>query len=152
MENKSENYFKQYLKNVTNDQLVQFYNDVEWTPFPVLVIKEYQQRFMVYSGEKIRAVKSNEIACFQIIEKDVFLCTFDNRNYSLDYSLDKIEKMVDPDIFFRINRKQIINIEAVETMYQLSGSRIKIILNPPSEEETVVSFHRVSAFKKWLNR
>ena len=45
MENKSEDYFKQYLKNVTNDQLIQFYDDVEWTPFPILVIKEYQNRF-----------------------------------------------------------------------------------------------------------
>lgn len=45
MENKSEDYFKQYLKNVTNDQLIQFYDDVEWTPFPILVIKEYQHRF-----------------------------------------------------------------------------------------------------------
>ena len=45
MENKSEDYFKQYLKNVTNEQLNQFYDDVEWTPFPVLVIKEYQRRF-----------------------------------------------------------------------------------------------------------
>ncbi|MDH3191894.1 MAG: hypothetical protein OEM18_04330 [Nitrosopumilus sp.] len=45
MENKSEDYFRQYLKNITNDQLIQFYDDVEWTPFPVLVIKEYQHRF-----------------------------------------------------------------------------------------------------------
>ncbi len=45
MENKSEDYFKKYLKNVTNEQLNQFYDDVEWTPFPVLVIKEYQHRF-----------------------------------------------------------------------------------------------------------
>jgi len=42
---KSENYFKDYLKDITNEQLVQFYDDVEWTPFPVLVIKEYQNRF-----------------------------------------------------------------------------------------------------------
>jgi len=45
LENKSEDYFRQYLKNITNDQLIQFYDDVEWTPFPVLVIKEYQHRF-----------------------------------------------------------------------------------------------------------
>ncbi len=42
---KSESYFKDFLKNTTNEQLVQFYDDVEWTPFPVLVIKEYQNRF-----------------------------------------------------------------------------------------------------------
>ena len=45
MAKKSENYFKDYLKDITNEQLVQFYDDVEWTPFPVLVIKEYQNRF-----------------------------------------------------------------------------------------------------------
>ena len=45
MQQKSERYFKEYLENITNEQLVQFYNDLEWTPFPVLVIKEYQGRF-----------------------------------------------------------------------------------------------------------
>ena len=45
MQKKSERYFKDYLKDVTNEQLVQFYDDVEWTAFPVLVIKEYQNRF-----------------------------------------------------------------------------------------------------------
>ena len=45
MQQKSESYFKKYLENITNEQLVQFYNDLEWTPFPVLVIKEYQNRF-----------------------------------------------------------------------------------------------------------
>jgi len=113
---------------------------------------DYQQRFMVYAGEKIRAVRAMEIAYFYISEKEVFLCTFDGRNYGLDYSLDKIEGLIDPDLFFRINRKFIINFDAIENMYNLSGSRIKVILKPASNEETIVSFHRISAFKKWLNR
>ena len=53
MENKSEDYFQQYLKNITNEQLVQFYDDVEWTLFPVLVIKEYQRRFKVKNKKEI---------------------------------------------------------------------------------------------------
>jgi hypothetical protein len=50
---KSENYFKDYLKNITNEQLVQFYDDVEWTPFPVLVIKEYQNRFKAKNKKEV---------------------------------------------------------------------------------------------------
>jgi len=50
---KSESYFKDYLKNITNEQLVQFYDDVEWTPFPVLVIKEYQNRFKVKNKKEV---------------------------------------------------------------------------------------------------
>ena len=53
MENKSEDYFQQYLKNITNEQLVQFYDDVEWTLFPVLVIKEYQCRFKIKNKKEI---------------------------------------------------------------------------------------------------
>jgi hypothetical protein len=50
---KSESYFKDYLHNITNEQLVQFYDDVEWTPFPVLVIKEYQNRFKVKNKKEV---------------------------------------------------------------------------------------------------
>jgi hypothetical protein len=50
---KSESFFKDYLKNITNDQLVQFYDDVEWTPFPVLVIKEYQKRFKAKNKKEV---------------------------------------------------------------------------------------------------
>ena len=45
LEKKSEDQFNQYLNSITDSQLIQFYNDVEWTPFPILVIKEYQRRF-----------------------------------------------------------------------------------------------------------
>ena len=53
MENKSEEYFRKYLKNISNNQLVQFYDDIEWTPFPVLVIKEYQTRFKVKNNKEV---------------------------------------------------------------------------------------------------
>lgn len=53
MKNKSENYFKEYLGNISNDQLIQFYNDLEWTPFPVLVLKEYQNRFKTKNKKEV---------------------------------------------------------------------------------------------------
>ena len=53
MANKSESYFKDYLHNITNEQLVQFYDDVEWTPFPVLVLKEYQNRFKAKNKKEV---------------------------------------------------------------------------------------------------
>ena len=53
MAKKSESYFKNYLKNITNEQLVQFYDDLEWTPFPVLVIKEYQNRFNAKNKKEV---------------------------------------------------------------------------------------------------
>ena len=45
MNKKSEEFFIKYLKTLPNSHIKQFYNDVEWTPYPVLVIKEFQRRF-----------------------------------------------------------------------------------------------------------
>jgi len=64
LQKKSETYFKDYLKGIPNEQLIQFYDDVEWTPFPVLVIKEYQNRFKTKNKkEVVQKLKSHaEIA------------------------------------------------------------------------------------------
>ena len=51
MNKKSEEFFIKYLKTLPNSHIKQFYNDVEWTPYPVLVIKEYQRRFKPKDAE-----------------------------------------------------------------------------------------------------
>ena len=48
---KSEGFFIEYLKTLPDSHIKQFYNDVEWTPYPVLVIKEFQRRFKPKDAE-----------------------------------------------------------------------------------------------------
>ena len=45
MDNKSEAFLIKYLKSLPDSRIKQFYDAVEWTPYPVLVIKEFQRRF-----------------------------------------------------------------------------------------------------------
>ena len=58
--------------------------------------------------------------------------------------------MADPRAFFRINRQFIVNIESVKEMYAYSKSRVKLLLSPPTDKETVVSTEHSPVFKKWL--
>ena len=51
MNEKSEEFFIKYLKTLPNSHIRQFYNDVEWTPYPVLIIKEFQRRFKPKDAE-----------------------------------------------------------------------------------------------------
>ena len=51
MNKKSEEFFIKYLKTLPNSHIKQFYDDVEWTPYPVLVIKEFQRRFKPKDAE-----------------------------------------------------------------------------------------------------
>ena len=51
MDNKSEKHLIKYLKSLPDNQIKQFYDAVEWTPYPVLVIKEFQRRFQPNDDE-----------------------------------------------------------------------------------------------------
>ncbi len=114
----------------------------------------YKQRFMVQRGEKILHVSTSEMAYMYAIQKDVFATTFDNKSYALEFTLEKLSGMLDPEMFFRINRKYVININAIDSMVARSRGRIKVNLNPPADdpEEAVVSVDRSPEFKKWLDK
>lgn len=113
---------------------------------------EYQQRFAVYAGQKIKSIQTKDIAYFFITEKSVFLTTIDNVQYAVDFTLDKLEEILEPKQFFRLNRKIIANIDSIKNIYAASKSRITIHLNPSFSEEVVVSLSRAVDFREWLNK
>jgi DNA-binding LytR/AlgR family response regulator len=117
-----------------------------------LPYKNYKQRFMIQAGSRIRTIPVSEIAYFYFSGKDTFICTFENRHYPAEYSLDKLEGMIDPDVYYRINRKMILNIKSIHQIYSLSKSRLKLELIPAFEEEVLVSFNKTSDFRDWLNK
>ncbi|HCE58288.1 MAG TPA: DNA-binding response regulator [Prolixibacteraceae bacterium] len=114
---------------------------------------EYKKRFLIQIADKIRKVEVSEVACFYAMEKGCYISTFQGNNYPVDYSLDKLETMLEPDLFFRINRKFIVNMNAITNMVAYSRSRIKLELKPKpgTSDETIVSIERTAEFKKWLN-
>lgn len=113
---------------------------------------QYQERFLVSAGMKLKIIKTNEIAYFYVRETGVYLCTKSDKHYCLDYTLDKLEKILDPDVFFRINRQFIVNIDAIENMVTVSKSRLQLNLNPKATDEVIVSVNNVHDFRIWLNR
>lgn len=114
---------------------------------------EYKKRFLVRYSQIIQKVEVEDIAYFYAMEKSVFLTNFKNETLSIDYTLDKLQEIIDPGKFFRINRKMIINIKAIKKMYAYSRSRIKLDLAPPAPKniEALVSIERTSDFKNWID-
>jgi two-component system, LytTR family, response regulator LytT len=114
--------------------------------------REFKQRFLVYVGEQIVSVQTSEIAYFYSVEKSTFLTTHSGKSYGLDLSLDKLEKLLSPKFFFRINRQYFIAFESIKKISMLSKSRIKLILEPLATDETLVSTARTAEFREWLDR
>ena len=114
--------------------------------------KIYKSRFIIKVGEKMRSVKTEEIACFYSMMKFTYLQTNQKRNYPIDYTLDQLEELLDPHTFFRVNRKIIIHFDSIDEIHTWSGSRLKIVLHCNYDEDVVVSRERVKDFKAWLDR
>jgi hypothetical protein len=58
--------------------------------------------------------------------------------------------MLDPQVFFRINRQFIIHINAIREMFPGAKAKVMLSLNPPIDYEAVVSSDKSGLFKKWL--
>lgn len=115
---------------------------------------EYKKRFLVQIADKYKKVETGDIAYFFALEKSVFFRTTERQTYPLDITLDQVEKVIDPELFFRINRKYIVNINAISNMISWSKRRIKVELRPAMDDnvDTIVSMERYSEFKKWLDK
>ena len=113
--------------------------------------KEYKTRFLVKSGQTIDTIKTEEIHHFETKESMSFLITNKGNHYSIDYTLDQLETMLQPKDFFRINRKIILNIHSIEKVSTYFNSRLSITTNFLDNDARIVSRDRVNDFKKWLD-
>lgn len=111
---------------------------------------DYKKRFVVRYGEHIKTIDIEEVVYFYTEDKATFLCTKDARRFVVDFNLDTLDSILDPKVFFRINRQYIISIHSIAEMFAYSKSRVLIKLNPPSKHETIVSTERSADFKHWL--
>jgi len=112
-----------------------------------------KERFLIKVGEHYRSVQISSINCFYIKERCNFINVDNGKNYDIDYSLDKVEHMIDSKMFFRVNRNFIINFSAIHDIIVYSSNRLKIILsNWTEKDEIMVSRERVADFKNWMDR
>jgi DNA-binding LytR/AlgR family response regulator len=112
----------------------------------------YKDRFMVTIGTKIRSIPTTDIAYFYFEDKATWLTTVDGQHVSLEYSLDKLTTLLDPNTFFRVNRSVLVSLMAIRTIHTYSGSKLKLDLGPASRFEVFVSGDRITAFKEWLGK
>ncbi len=111
---------------------------------------DHKKRFLVRYGEHMKTINIEDTVYFYTEDKVNFICTKDGRRFVIDYNLDALETLLDPKVFFRINRQYIIAIYSITEMFTYSKSRVLIKLNPPAKHETIVSTERSADFKSWL--
>lgn len=112
----------------------------------------FRQRFLIKQGKDFIYVPTKDIAYIYSEDSLTFLMDRQNKRHLLEAPLDQIEKQLDPDQFFRINRKQIVHIESIQKIFSFFNNRLKLNLAPESKAEAIVSRERVKYFKEWVGR
>lgn len=113
--------------------------------------KTYKTRFMVKLGEHIKSITTSATEFFYAEGRNVYLYTTENRKFIIDFKLEELEELLDPELFYRVNRSYIINIEAIQDVIVYSNSRLKIIPKLEFDKEIIVSRDKVGPFKEWLS-
>ncbi len=112
----------------------------------------YKNRFVVKVGEHLKSIPVEQIDFFFSLEKATFLQTKENKRFVVDFSLEQLESLLDPQQFFRINRSYLIGLDAIQDIVSYSNSRLKTFLRNSTDTDVVVSREKVNTFKDWLDR
>ena len=86
---------------------------------------------MISLGTKIKSVEVSDIAYFFSEDKATYLVTKEGQSLPIDYSLDQLVSMLNPDHFFRVNRQFLVARPAIQTIHTYSAGKLKLDLTPP---------------------
>ncbi len=112
----------------------------------------YKERFMVKAGQNLNYVQTSEVLYAYAEDGLVFLMAQDGKRHHIDHKIEELQTMLNPTDFFRVNRKFLVRISAIQKIYTWFNSRLKIDVLHGDDHEIIVSRERVSDFKDWLGQ
>jgi two-component system response regulator LytT len=150
--------FEAFRFNTLKPILRNFSGEENWIKEPDTKVTKvnpspnYRERFLVKQGQRLHSIHINEIGYFFSEGRFIFFKTLDDQKYITEYRIEKLEAMLNPTRFFRINRSYIVSLNSVKQIHSWFGNRLKLYLDPEAETEILVSRERVRKFKTWLGK
>ena len=117
-----------------------------------MISKPYKTRFMVKVGDRIKSLDVEHIRFFYSQQKGTFIHTDEKRNFAVDFTLDKLGDVLDPDQFFRINRRYLCSHRSIVEVIALSGSKLKVKLLGSEDDQIYISRDRLASFKASMDQ
>lgn len=115
--------------------------------------KNYKDRITAKKGETIHSINLEQVAYFYADAGVVFLVTYSNDRYWIEYTLNDLEQLIDPKLFYRANRQFIVQINAVKEVKPYFKGRLSIHIDPKPKDinDIIISQKKAGGFKNWLD-
>lgn len=111
--------------------------------------QEFKKRFLVKIGNKLKSIKTDDIDYLYSFQKGTYI-KVKNKDYLIDLTLEQVEQLLNPELFYRINRKYIVSINSITDVSIYSNSRLKLKVDHANEDDFFVAREKVKLFKIWL--
>ena len=112
----------------------------------------YKEKFIINFRRQWYAINTKDIACF-MKENLHYILTFAGEKHILDFtSMEEIEELLDPHLFYRANRQYIVHIDAIQHVMQQENQKLTLTLKPPHKIKIDMSREKAPVFKKWMSR
>jgi hypothetical protein len=117
-----------------------------------LALNKYLTRIPSLSNKKTILIPVSDVLYFQIEEGIVFAYTNPNKKHALSITtLNELDSNLNPAVFFRLNRSEIVNIDKITSFEPYFKDRLAIKLS--NNETTLYTSNTKSApFREWLTR
>ncbi|WP_281233301.1 LytR/AlgR family response regulator transcription factor [Flavobacterium gelatinilyticum] len=113
--------------------------------------KVYRSRFFVAARNGYQTINVADIDFIYSEFKITNLFLKTEEIIPVSYTMEKIEKELDPDIFFRANRQFFIRAESIKSVTNSFNSKLKIVLKMDKGREVIISREKAPSFKKWMD-
>lgn len=113
---------------------------------------QYKSRFLVKQGDKMLAIRTEDIVCFQSKRGVVHIVTKHGQTYLSDFSLEDLGTQLDSKNFYRANRQFTINANFISTVHKHFKGKLMVELHHFSDEQILVSSEKSTSFKLWLDQ
>jgi two-component system LytT family response regulator len=110
-----------------------------------------KDRIIVKKGIEFQSIKVEEVAYFYTEHKLVFLVDKEGKKYLAHASnLTDLMAQLNKKVFFRANRKYIININFIKKYKHFDRVKVEVELSMHSPDSVVISQENSSSFKNWI--
>ena len=109
--------------------------------------------FTVRSGKQNLLLAFDEIHGFAVESDYAILISREGKKYLLDQSLDKIEKALPEEKFFRVNRQYIFNRKILTGFERAENGKLNLQISNSAffPDSVQISRIKAAAFKRWFS-
>jgi DNA-binding LytR/AlgR family response regulator len=116
-----------------------------------LQVTHKREGLLVKEGNGFVQIKISELLyCYS--EESITFGVTAGKRFIIDETMDELFNSLDQNIFYRINRGQIVAKTSIQKIDPYFNHRVKLSITNPRNQEFIVSRPKTSDFKKWLNR